>query len=132
VDPLPHAAIGALLRARLRPLRTEAARPEQSSDVIRMVNDLELVADHVDDPPARPQARPVAGGFGPGHDQARQLSSLRDRQLRRSTRRWARAKTRPALPTMGSLPPTDGAPIDTQAFGHDMYGEITLEQVDRA
>jgi len=52
-------------------LRTEAARPQQSSDVIWMVDDLEAVADDVDDPSARPEARRVAGGFRSGHDQAR-------------------------------------------------------------
>src|SRR2546425_13165733 len=36
VNPLTHAAIVALLRARLRPLRTEAARPEQSANGGRM------------------------------------------------------------------------------------------------
>src|SRR2546429_7414447 len=63
MDPLAHAAIVALLRARLGALRTEAARPQQSSDVIRMVSDLEVVADDVDDPPARPEARGVARGL---------------------------------------------------------------------
>jgi hypothetical protein len=37
VDPLAHAAIVALLRARLWALRTEATGPKQSPDVIRMV-----------------------------------------------------------------------------------------------
>jgi hypothetical protein len=32
---------------------------------------------------------------------------------------------------MGSLPPTHGAPIDPQALGHDMHGDVTLEQLDR-
>jgi hypothetical protein len=132
VDPLTHAAIVALLRAWLGALRTEAARPQQASDVIRMVDDLEVLADDVDDPPARPEARGIAGGFRPGHDHARQLPPLRGRQLRRSTRRWARAKAHPTLPAMRSLPPTHGAPIDTQALGHDMNGKITLEQVDCA
>src|SRR5213593_4206876 len=77
VDPLTHAAIVALLRARLGALRTEAARPQQASDVIWMVDDLEVLADDVDDPPARPEARGVAGGVRPGHDHARQLPSLR-------------------------------------------------------
>jgi hypothetical protein len=125
-------AIVALLRARLGALRTETARPQQSSDVIRMVDDLEAVADDVDDPPARPEARGVAGGFRSGHDQARQLPPLRRRQLRWSTRRRTRAKARPALPPVRALPPTHGAPIDSQAFGHDMKGKVTLEQVDRA
>jgi hypothetical protein len=97
-----------------------------------MVGDLEAVADDVDDPPARPEARGVAGGFGPRHDQAHQLLSLRGRQLRRAPRRGARAKAGSALPMMRPLPPTHRAPIDTQALGHGMHGDITLEQIDRA
>ena len=73
MDPLAHAAIVALFGAWLGPLRTEATRPEQPSHVIRVVGDLEVVADEVDDPPAGPQACPVAGRFGSCHDQARQL-----------------------------------------------------------
>src|SRR2546428_5937350 len=73
LDPLAHAAIVALLRARLGALRTEAARPQQSSDVIRMVDDLEAVANDVDDPPARPEARRGAGGFPARHHQAPQM-----------------------------------------------------------
>jgi hypothetical protein len=40
-DPLAHAAIVALLGARLESLGTEPARPEQPLDVIGMVDDLE-------------------------------------------------------------------------------------------
>src|SRR5882672_6760295 len=73
LDPLAHATIVTLFGPRLGPLRTEPARPKQSPDVIRMVDDLELVADDIDDPPARPEARGVARRFWPRHDQARQL-----------------------------------------------------------
>jgi hypothetical protein len=132
VDPLAHAAIVTLLGARLGALRAEAAGPQQPPDVIRMVDNLELVADDVDNPPARPEARGVAGGFWSGHDYARQLLPLRGRQLRRSTRRRTRAQACRALPTMRSLPPTHRAPIDTQALGHDMNGDIALEQLDGA
>src|SRR2546425_6993414 len=110
LDPLAHAAIVALLRARLGALRTEAARPQQSSDVIRMVDDLEVVADDIDDPPARPEARGVAGGFRSGHDPARQLPPLRRRQLRRSTGRRACAQAGATLSAMRPLPSTDRAP----------------------
>src|SRR2546425_1974890 len=109
LDPLAHTAIVALLRARLGAQRTETARPQQSSDVIRMVDDLELVADDVDDPPARPQARAVAGRFRSRHDHAHQLTPLSGRQLRRSTRRRTCAKTAAAVSTGRPLPPSDGA-----------------------
>src|SRR6185369_2578883 len=132
LDPLTHAAIIALLRARLGTLRTEAAGPQHSSDMIRMVDDLEAVADDVDDASARPETRGVAGGFRSGHDHTRQLPPLRGRQLWRSARRRTCAQPRPALPTMRALPPTHGAPIHSQALGHDMNGNVTLEQVDRA
>jgi hypothetical protein len=132
LDPLPHAAIVALLRARLGPLRTEATRPQQPPDVIRMVDDLELAPDEVDDPPAGPQARAVAGFFWPRHDQAHQLTALSGRQLRRSAGRGARAQTAAAAPTVRPLPSADGAPIHTQALGHDMHGDLTLEEFDCA
>ena len=101
LDPLAHAPIIALFGAWLGTLRTEPARAEQPSDMIRMVDDLEVVADEVDDPPAGPQACPVAGRFGSRHDQARQLTLLRGRQLRRSARRRPRTKTSAALPGTG-------------------------------
>jgi len=132
LDPLAPAAIVALFGAWLGPLRTEATRPEQPSHVIRVVGDLEVVADEVDDPPAGPQACPVAGRFGSRHDQARQLTLLRGRQLRRSARRRPRPKTSAALPPMRPLPAAYGTPIHAQAFGHDMNRDLTLEQVDRA
>jgi hypothetical protein len=132
LDPLAHAAIVALPRARLGTLRTEATRPQQPPDVIRMVDDLELVADDVDNPPARPQARGIASRFRPRHDDAHQLTPLRRRQLRRSTRRGTRAKAAAAVPTVRPLPSADGAPIHTQALGHDMHGDLTLEEFDRA
>jgi hypothetical protein len=72
VQPLAHAAIVALLGPRLRPLRTEAAGAEQPAHVVGMVADVEVVTDQVDDPPTRPQARAIAGGFRPGQDQARE------------------------------------------------------------
>ncbi len=127
-----HAAIIALFGAWLGALRTEPARAEQPSDVIRMVDDLEVVADEVDDPPAGPQARAVSGRFWARHDQARQLTLLRCRQLRRSARRRPRTKAGAALPPMRPLPPADGAPIHTQALGYDMNRQITLKQFDRA
>src|SRR5256712_11680623 len=95
LDPLADATIVALLRARLGPLRTETARPQQSSDVIRMVDDLEAVADDVDDPPARPEARGGVGGFRARHDQARQLPPLRRARLRRAAPHRPRAKGAP-------------------------------------
>ena len=131
-DPLAHAAIVALLRARLRPLGTEAARPQQPTDVIRMIDDLELVADDIDDPPARPQARGVAGGFRSRHDEARQLRALRSGQLRWSARRRACPQASAAAPSVRPLPSAHGTPIHAKAVSHDMHGDITLEQIDRA
>ena len=54
LDPLAHAAIVALFGAGLRPLRTEPAGAQQPPDMIGMVDDLELLSDDIDDPPARP------------------------------------------------------------------------------
>jgi hypothetical protein len=36
------------------------------------------------------------------------------------------------LASVGPLPSADGASIDAQALGHDVHGEVTLEQLDRA
>src|SRR6266480_2168546 len=33
---------------------------------------------------------------------------------------------------MCALPPPHRAPIDTEALGHNMHGDVTLEQIDRA
>ena len=125
--PLPHPTIVALLGAWLRTLRPEAARPEQATHVIGMVDDLEVVTDEIDDPPTRPQARRIAGRFGPRHHQARQLSALRRGQLGRSTGGRAGAQTGPAMTPMRPFPPADRAPIDTEAFGYDMNRYLTLQ-----
>ena len=132
LDPLADATIVALLRARLGTLRTEATRPQQSPDVIRMVDHLELLTDDVDDPPARPQARGVARRFRPRHNQAHQLPSLGRRQLRRSARRRACPQARATAPPVRPLPSAHGPPIHAKAVSHDMHGDITLEQIDRA
>jgi len=96
-----------------------------------MVDDFELVPDEVDDPPAGPQARAVTGFFRPRHDQAHQLTALSGRQLRRSAGCRARAKAAAATPAIRPLPATYGASIHTQALGHDMHGDLSLEQFDR-
>jgi len=132
LNPVAPATIVALLRSGLGTLRAEAARSQQPPDVIRVVDDLEGVADEVDEPPAGPPTRAVARRFRPRHDHARQLPPLHARQLRRSARRRSRAKARAPLPPVRPLPPAYGAPIYAQALGHDMHGDVTLEQVDRA
>src|SRR5215471_1763058 len=63
LDPLPHATVVALLRARLWALRTEPTGAEQAPDVVGVIDDREMVTDQVDDSPTRPQARPIAGRF---------------------------------------------------------------------
>jgi len=132
LDPLAHAAIVALSSAGLRPLRTEPAGAQQPPDMIGMVDDLELLSDDLDDPPARPQARGVAGGFRSRHDEARQLFALRGGQLRGSARRRACPQASAAAPPVRPLPSAHGTPIHAEAVGHDMHGDITLEQIDRA
>src|SRR2546428_13174833 len=77
LDPLAHAAIVALFGAWLGPLRTEATRPEQPADGIRMVGDLAVVADEVDDPPAGPQALSVGRRLRAPPDPTRPLTPLR-------------------------------------------------------
>jgi hypothetical protein len=97
-----------------------------------MVGDVEVVTDEVDDPSTRPQMCAIPGRFRPGHHQARQLLLLLRRQLRRAPRCRARAQTGAALASMRPLPSADRAPIDTQALGDDMNGNLALEQFDRA
>jgi hypothetical protein len=132
LDPLAHAAIVALFGAGLRPLRTEPAGAQQPPDMIGMVDDLELLSDDIDDPPARPQARGVAGGFRSRHDEARQLLALRGGQLRWSARRRACPQASATAPPVRPLPSAHGPPIHAKAVGHNMHGDITLEQIDRA
>src|SRR5262249_62270212 len=93
LDPFAHAPIVALFRARLGALRTEATGPEQPPDVIGMVEDLEAIADQLDESPTRPQAGAIAGGFRSGDDEAGQGPALDGAELGRSTGRWARAET---------------------------------------
>jgi len=132
LDPLPHTTVVALLRARLWALRTEPTGAEQAPDVVGVVDDSEMVTDQVDDAPTRPQARPIASRFGPRDHQARQSLPLRGGELRRSTGCRPGAQARTALASVRPLPSADRAPIDAQALGDDMDGDVTLEQVDRA
>src|SRR5215470_18398289 len=131
LDPFAHATIVALFRARLGSLRTEATGPEQPPDVIGMVEDIEAIADHLDDAPTRPQAGAIPGGFRPGDNEAGQLPALQDAELRRSPGRRPRAETGRALSSVGPLPTPDGAPIDPEAVGHHMNGDLTLQQFNR-
>jgi len=131
-NPLAHALIIAFLGPRLRSLRAETTRAEQATDVIRMVSDVEVVTDEVDDPPARPQAGAITGRLRSGHDEARQSLPLGGGQLRRSARCWSGAEADATLSSMRPLPSTDGPSIDAEALGHDMNREVTLEEFDRA
>ncbi len=130
--PLAPSLVIALLGPRLRPLRAEAARAKQAPHVIGMVDDLEAVTDEIDDPPARPQARRIAGRFRPRYHQAGQLPTLRRGQLGRPAGGRAGAQPGPALAPMRPFPPADRAPIDTEPFGHDMNWGVTLQEFDRA
>jgi len=97
-----------------------------------MVDDIEVVADQVDDSPTRPQAGAIAGRFGPGDDQARQVPALCGIELRRATGRRPGAHSRASLPSVRSFPSPDRAPINPEAIRHYMNGDVTLKQFDRA
>ena len=122
----------ALFRARLRALRTEPAGAEQAPHVIRVVDDMEVVLNQVDNAPTRPQARAIAGRLRPRNDQACQSLPLRGAELGRSPGGRPGAQAGAALASVRPLPSADGAPIDAQTLGHDMHGNVTPEQVDRA
>ena len=100
--------------------------------MIGMVDDLELLTNQIDDPPARPQARAIAGGFRPGDDHTRESPPLRRRELRRSTGGPAGAQAGPPLSSVHPLPSADRTPIDAEALGYHMNGDVTLEQFNRA
>src|SRR5262245_47512463 len=65
LDPLAHAPVVALFRARLGALRTEATGAEQAPHVIGMVDDREVPTDQVDNASTGPQAGAIAGCFRP-------------------------------------------------------------------
>src|SRR2546428_9822053 len=94
-----------------------------------MVDDFELVPDEVDDPPAGPQARAVAGFFRPRHDQAHQLTALSGRQLWRSAGRGARAKAAAATAAVRPLPAAAGEALHTPALRHHHKRGLTLEHI---
>jgi len=100
--------------------------------VIRVVDDIEVVMDQVDDSATRPQAGAIAGRFRSRHDQARQSTALPHAEPRRSPGGRPGAQASAALLSVRPLPSADGAPIDAQTLGHDMNGDVTLEQGDRA
>jgi len=97
-----------------------------------MVDDIEVMADQVDDASTRPQAGAIAGRFRPGDDQARQAPALQGAELRRSTGRRPSAQPSGSLSAVRSLPSPDGAPINTEAIRHHMNGDVVLKQFDRA
>jgi hypothetical protein len=98
--------------------------------VIRVIDDIEVVMDQVDDSPTRPQARAIAGRFRSRDDQARQALPLRRAELRRSPGGWSGAQAGAALTAVRPFPAADGAAIDAQALGHDMNGDVTPKQID--
>src|SRR4030095_7142943 len=93
---------------RLRALRTEPAGAEQAPHVIRVVDDIEMVMDQVDDASTRPQARAIAGRFRPGDDQARQSTALCRAELRRSSGGRPGAQGGAALTAGRPLPSAGG------------------------
>jgi hypothetical protein len=97
-----------------------------------MVDDVEVGTDQVNDPSTRPQAGTIAGRFRPGDHQTSQSVPLGRGQLRGSTGGRPGAQAGAALSPVGALPSPDGPPIDAQALGHHMDGQVTLEQFDRA
>ena len=112
LDPRADPPIVALLGPRLGSLRTEAGRPEQPPHVVRMVDDIEMLTDQVDDPAARPQAGSIAGLLRPGDYQAGESASLRHREFRWSTGCRPGAQASAALSSVRLLPPTDRPPVD--------------------
>jgi hypothetical protein len=99
--------------------------------MVRVVDDVEVGTDEVNDPAARPQAGAVAGRFRSGHHEARQSLPLGGGQLGRST--GGRPGTEPdaALSSVRPLPSTDRPPIDAEAVSHHMNGDVTLKELDR-
>jgi hypothetical protein len=114
----------------LRSLRREATGTEQAPYVIRMVDDIEVLPDEIDDASTRPQAGAIAGHFWPGDDQARQAPPLRGAELRRPPGGRPSPQARPALSSVGPFPSPDGAPIHTEAVRHHMNRDVTLKQFD--
>src|SRR4029450_4622224 len=51
---------------------------------------------------------------------------------RRGTEGGPSAQAGAPLAWVRPLPSADGAPIDAETLGHDMHGDVTLEQGDRA
>jgi hypothetical protein len=115
----------------LRSLRTEPTGAEQAPYVIRVVDDIEVVMNQIDDAPTRPQARAIAGRFRPGDDQARQAPALGRAELRRSPGGGPGTQAGAAPASVRPLPSADGAPIDAETLGHHMHGDVTLKQLDR-
>jgi hypothetical protein len=111
-------------------LRTEATGAEQTADVIWMVDDVEVLANQVDDAPAGPQAGAVSGSLGAGDNQPRQALPLRRRELRRATGCGTRAQAGAPVPPVRLLPSAHRSPIDADTIGDDMHGEVTLEQLE--
>jgi hypothetical protein len=100
--------------------------------VIRVVDNIEVVMNQVDDSSTRPQARAITGRLRPRDDQARQPTALPLAEPRRPPGGRPGAQAGAALLSVRPLPSADGAPIDAQALGHDMNGDVTLEQADGA
>jgi hypothetical protein len=100
--------------------------------MIRVIDDIEVVMDQIDDSSTGPQTRAIAGRFRPRDDQPRQSTALHRTELRRSPGGQPGAQASAALTSVRPLPPADGAPIDAQALGYDVNGDVTLEQLDRA
>src|SRR5262249_59977711 len=95
-----------------------------------MVEDLEAIADQLDESPTRPQAGAIAGGFRSGDDEAGQVPALDGAELGRSTGRWPRAETGGGPSSGGSLSTPGGAPVGTQAVPPPLNGGLPPQQVN--
>jgi hypothetical protein len=128
LNPRAYVAILPLFGLWLRPLRIEPTRAQEAANVIRVVGDLEALADDFDDPSARPQARAVTGRLWPRHYHAYQRPSLRHRQLRRSPRHRAGAETGLAAHPVGPFPAPHRPAIHSAPIGDHVHANIALQR----
>jgi len=129
MDPLANTLIIAFLGSGLRALGCEAARAEQATDMVGVIDDVKALTDQLSNPPTGPQGGRKPTSLRPGKNPSPQSPALLRRQFGGPTGSTPGFQARLPLLAVGPLPSPDRPPIDPQALGHNMGLQALLEKL---
>lgn len=98
--------------------------------MIRVISDMESVANELHDPATGPEGGGIAERLGTAEDPSSERLPLPLRQLGRTPRGRASADARTPSPLVRTLPPSHRSSIDADHLGNDHGLQSLLQQRD--